>query len=304
MKRGTVIGVVAASAAAAVAVGALVWTLTRPGDADDAALAYLDALQTGDVAALQSLLPDDADAAAALDAFADADARVEGAEIISRTTHDDVASYTADVRLGDTSGTLGFALRADDGAWRLDSGALITVDVAVSLGTAVAVGDVVLPLSPDGEVRLLPGGYTLHAAPARFLDGQAQVSVLADDAPAATIDATLSPDAATLAQPQLDAYARTCEGSRAALPEDCGLHVPWAADLATLTEVVVKVQSSPQLSLDADALSFLATGGQVVATATGTLPGGGVASFTYRDDDWTLRGAVRFDGDEMLLQLF
>jgi len=39
----------------------------------------------------------------------------------------------------------------------------------------------------------------------------------------------------------------------------------------------------------------------VVATATGKTRDGGSGSFTYRADDWALRGTVAFQGNEMVL---
>ena len=53
--------------------------------------------------------------------------------------------------------------------------------------------------------------------------------------------------------------------------------------------------------LSADATGFDATGGVIVATATGASRAGGPESFTYRADDWSVRGSVRFEGDQMVL---
>ena len=62
-----------------------------------------------------------------------------------------------------------------------------------------------------------------------------------------------------------------------------------------------RIDQSPALTLSPDLRTFAATGGAIVATATGTTRAGGAGTFTYRADDWALRGTVCFTGDEMVL---
>ena len=66
---------------------------------------------------------------------------------------------------------------------------------------------------------------------------------------------------------------------------------------------LLRVVAPPVLALSADARSVAATGGIIVATATGTTRAGSTASFTYRADDWALRGTIAFTGDEMVLRV-
>ena len=68
-----------------------------------------------------------------------------------------------------------------------------------------------------------------------------------------------------------------------------------------LDGIAFRIEEHPVVALSEDAASFDATGGVIVATATGTTRGGESRAFTYRADDWALRGSVRFSGDEMIL---
>ena len=77
--------------------------------------------------------------------------------------------------------------------------------------------------------------------------------------------------------------------------------MPWAADLAALDSIAFRIDERPVVALHDDAAGFDATGGVIVATASGTAHGGESASFTYRADDWALRGSIRFSGDDMIL---
>lgn len=114
---------------------------------------------------------------------------------------------------------------------------------------------------------------------------------------------TAADDVQAVAQAALDAYVDECTQSAAAVPADCGLRVPWAADLATLERIDYRIEEYPAIVLSPDDPTFAAPGGVVVATATGTTSDGETARFTYRDDDWTLRGFVARDGDELVLSV-
>ena len=100
---------------------------------------------------------------------------------------------------------------------------------------------------------------------------------------------------------QLDAYAAQCAQASDAVPPNCGLRVPWAADLASLTSIAFRVEQTPQVVLSPDLRTFDATGGVIVATATGVTRTGDEASFTYRADDWALRGTIALTADGMQL---
>ena len=304
MKRTTVIAIVAASAVVVLALAALVWSLARPGTADDAAERYLRALAAGAPAALRPLLPPEAPADTVLAMFAEADAYVEDPEITRREADGDVAAFRASARLQGETATIRFGLTEASGRWTLTDDSLAVIDVTTSLGDTVAIGETLLPLQAEGALAVLPAVYTVQAAPTDFLDGAATVVATAPDPVPATIDAVLAPDAATRAQPQLDAYLDDCAEATTAVPQRCGLAIPWAADLAELTEVNLRIEAYPVLSIDPATLSFVATDGVVVATAVGVDRDGATASATYRSDAWTVRGVVAFTDGQALLTVF
>jgi hypothetical protein len=97
-------------------------------------------------------------------------------------------------------------------------------------------------------------------------------------------------------QEKLDAYADACARPATVVPEHCGIVIPWAADLASLTRVAFRIEQYPVVSISADGATFDATGGVLVATVTGTTRDGSPGVFTYRADDWSLRGDIRLDG--------
>jgi len=303
VKRPTVIAIVAASAVAVVA-AALAWTLTRPDTADDAAERYLRALAAGDSATLRPLLPDGAPADALLAAFADADAYLQDPEVTHSEAAGDASTFRASVRIDGDTGTIDFALTDASGRWRLTDDSLATIEVTTTLGDAVAIGDTVLPLHADGDIPVLPAVYTVQAAPTDFLDGAATVVAATADPVPASIDAALAPDAAALAQPMLDAYLDRCAEATTDVPQRCGLAIPWAADLADLTRLALRIEAYPVLAIDPQTLTFVATDGAVVATAVGVDGDGATATSTYRTDAWTLRGAVTFVEGRALLTVF
>lgn len=104
-------------------------------------------------------------------------------------------------------------------------------------------------------------------------------------------------------QEQLDAYADACAEPAASVPEHCGIVVPWAADLAELSGIAFRIEQYPVVALSADGRSFDATGGVLVATATGTTRDGTPGAFTYRTDEWALRGDVSARDDRTILSV-
>ncbi|MCR2801362.1 hypothetical protein QNO21_08590 [Microbacterium sp. zg-Y818] len=310
MKRTTVIAIVAASAVLVVALAALAWNLARPGSADDAAERYLRALAAGDADAMRSLLPQDAPADTLLATFAAADAYVQEPEITDSEPDGEVRTYRASVRLQGDATTIRFALTDDSGSWTLTDDSLAVIETTTTLGEAVAIGETVLSLrtdgaqGADGALTLLPAVYTAQAAPTDFLDGDATFAAITDHSAPVFIDALLAPDAATRAQPQLDAYLDGCAQATTEVPPRCGLAIPWAADLVELTGLNLRIEAYPALSIDPATLSFIATDGVVVATAVGVDQGGATVSATYRTDAWTVRGALTFTEGQALLTVF
>ncbi len=300
MKRKTVVGIgVAAVVAIGVAVGSAL-LLNRPETPDAAARAFVAALADGDgprAASLLAAAPDGVDLAAALESASELVAEPSVESIDTADAGHPVATFS--FRLDGRSRSASFHLVETDAGWRVDSDALGTVTATTSLGDSVVAGAVLIPAGK--ATPLLPAIYDLEAAPAPVLDGTTSVIVLPGESETVDVAASVSPDAAAAAQEQVDAYADACATAVDAVPDDCGLRVPWAADLVALESIAFRIEQHPALALTDDGSSFDATGGVIVATAHGTTHAGAPGSFTYRADDWALRGAVRFTGDEMVL---
>lgn len=308
MKRAAVVGIVGGVAALALAAAGVWWFTSRPPTAQAAAESYLRALETGDVAAIAGLRDDDlgADAQSLVEeAFAGAASYVSDAEILEvRAGDDGVAAVQAEGLLGGERHTLSFTMRDTGDGWKLTGDHLGVLQAETMLtsapaGDSVWVGGALAPAAT--ELMLLPAVYEVQAAPRGILAGTATAAVSTDAPVAVTIDAVLSPEATALAQAQLDAYADACAAPAASIPRNCGLRVPWAADLATLDSIAFRIDEHPVIALHENAAGFDAIGGVIVATASGTTHGGESASFTYRADDWALRGSMRFSGDDMIL---
>jgi hypothetical protein len=299
VKRGAVIGIVVGAVVVVAAGGVAAWALTRTPSPSDVALTYLTALERGDAtAALAATDASGEERSRAEKAYAGADARIADPRIAS-TAQDGVtatvkATYTLDGQDVDATLTL-----RDDGGWTV-SDALGTVAATTTLGAAVAIGDVTFPVGGDA-VPLLPARYEVAAAPADILAGSATVDVAPGVEATAAVEASLAPDATAVVQARLDAYAQTCATPATSVPPNCGMKVPWGADLSALKSLDFRIEKTPQVTLGADATSFDATGGVIVATARGTSRGGGEGAFTYRADDWALRGSMSFDGPQLVL---
>lgn len=298
MKRSTIVWVVA-GVLALVAAGVIGWwVVSGPAGPSAAATAYLDALAAGDGDRAVALTrpADDLDRAAALDAATE---HIADPVVAKTTASGDHAQATVSYTLGGVSQKAAFGLTRHDGVWIVDADALGVVEATTTLGPAVRVGGVVVP---TGEaVSLFPALYTVEAAPAGIVTGATRAAVQVGGTVTAAVTASVSPSAATTAQIQLDAYAQHCALPGAEVPPNCGLRVPWAADLATLDTIAFRVEKLPQVTLSPDLTSFAATGGAIVATATGTTRSGSPASFTYRATDWALRGTVSLTSDGMQL---
>jgi hypothetical protein len=305
--RGLVIGIAAIALVVLGAGIALAVWLTMRGDSPEAgAQRYLDSLASGDADEVRATLtagaiPD----AATLNAFEAATAyltqpRVEGAEAASA----DTASVSASYLLAGEMRTVSFTVRQIEGRWLADTDAVGEIVATTSIGDAVTIGDVVLEAS--APFVALPASYAVSAAPARILTGTTNAVAAPGASTEVAVDAALSPDAAASTQPALDAYLETCtasspEAPASTSPKACGISIPWGADLASTTGFVFRIETLPTVALD-ETGGFLATDGSYVVTVSGLTRDGDPGSFTYRDDAWTLRGALTFAGGELVLE--
>lgn len=297
--------IIAAGAAAAlviiVIIGVALVLVPRAASADDVARDYFAALQGDD--ATHVLEHVDGGAAAHSDAaaaFAGATGRISDVRADAAVVEGDTARVHAVATLAGEDRTLDIAMTRAGGQWRIDDGFLGAVTVTASVGDAVRIGDATLQ---EGALELLPAQYDVHGAPADLVDGDATVDVAPDRPATLELTTSLSPDALARAQQQVDAYVASCTAPATTVPDDCGLRVPWAADLRRADGFAYRVERSPQLRVGADGVTFVADGGVLVATVTGEARSGGAASVTYRDDAWTLRGTLVLDADGLTLEV-
>lgn len=295
MRRRT--AVVAAAALGAVALGALAWILTRAPGPEETARAYLSALADGDTGALAAMSGTVDDSA--LQAFAGAHHYIDDPQIEGVVPgQDGFTTVRATASFDGRRHELSFAVVRSGAGWELGGEFLGSLAIRATFGAPVRVGGVVVD---DGDASLFPAVYEVEAAPG-VLTGSTLVAVTTRRE-IVDVEIEVAPDAATVVQPQLEAYAQTCTAGGASIPPQCGLRIPWAADLTTMERVAFRVERMPQVSLSPDATSFAATGGVVIATVTGATRSGEQAAYTYRDDSWTLRGSIMFDGIDTVLQV-
>jgi hypothetical protein len=292
---------IAVAAAVIVAAAVVVGVVSRPSEPDAVAQEYLDALAAGDgeraLSRVQEQPDDGVDRTGMLAGASEliTEPRVVGVDRPSDGTSAEVAiSYALSGEAHEGS----LILDRVDGEWAITGGALAAVEVASDLGDTALLGDVRVPL---GVVEVLPARYDVRAAPADILIGEGGITALPGAVRPVALDAELSPDALAEAQEQLDEYARACAAPATEVADACGFVLPWAARLSRLDAVTYRIDALPALALAADGGSFEATGGDIVATVAGPGLDGAPTTATYRDDDWSLRGVVRIDGDTLTL---
>ena len=301
MRRRTTFAI-AAAAAVLIAGGAFVWWLiARPPTAEESAMRYLHALESGDFAAVDDLRAEPLEPAAETvleQAFAGASEHVRSPKIDRLVAEDDATTVHATVELAGEEHALTFDLAAKRGRWLLAGDYLGELTVSTRLGDSAWVGDALAPVA--APIRLLPAVYPVVAAPRGLLAGEGS-AIVADGRTQVALDTTLTNEATDRAQKQLDSYADSCAAPAVAVPAHCGLKVPWAADLAILNDLTFRIETRPTVHLSPDGTTFAATDGVIVATARGSTREGATGSFTYRAEDWALRGTITFTGDEMVL---
>jgi hypothetical protein len=292
--------------ALAAAIGLILWFTTQGDSAEAGAQRYLDALARGDADEIRTTVTADAmPGDTTLDAFEAASSYLGQPTVTStETLADGTATVSATYSLAREARTVTFTVRQEDGRWLADADALGALAATTSIGDAVKIGDVVLETS--ATLVALPAVYAVTATPAGILTGEAEAVVAPGETTQVAVAASLTPDAAARAQPAVDAYLEACTASSPetpapASPESCGISVPWGADLASAQGFVFRIETLPTVALDATG-GFIASGGSYVVTVSGPKRDGTPGEFTYRDDAWTLRGALVFTGGEVILR--
>ncbi|WP_431073731.1 hypothetical protein [Microbacterium phyllosphaerae] len=121
--------------------------------------------------------------------------------------------------------------------------------------------------------------------------------------PTATVASTA--DAQALAQQQLDEHLETCTAEEVVggvVPDGCGIRIPWGTEFAVVERVHFRIDRMPVLELTED--GFVADGGVLVATVSGTGQNGAARTETYRTESWSVRGDVAVDGDRADLDVW
>ncbi|MCT2223839.1 hypothetical protein [Microbacterium paraoxydans] len=285
----------------AVAVAGAVWcglSALRSPTAEEAALAYLRALESGDpeaVAATGTAVSD-----AALTAFAGASTTIQDAEVTDVREGDGGASATVRFRLDGDEHEADLRLTPGSGGWAVDGSGLGALRTTTTIGTAVQVGGAVLPV--DEDAALLPGVYPVTAAPRTLLTGTTDAVVLPGDDATASVTAELRPEATEAAQTQLEAYLKTCTADGTAVPDDCGIRIPWGTEFREISDIAFRVERFPAVVLTPTA--FAADDGILEATVTGTGQDGDARTVTYRSTAWSVRGGVDITADELALTVW
>lgn len=290
---GGIAAVLLVAVASVIAIG--VWQASsRPATAEETAQAYLQALSTGDADAVASTgvaLSDDARAA-----FSGATSYIDDATVTGTDRRGGSTTVDVSFRLDDIDRTATLTLTRHDGGWRLERSALGLLDARLSAGSAVSIGDVVVP-SGD-PIALPPAVYDIAAAPTTLLDGTSTASLLPGETRTVEVDVELRDAATTAAQDVLDEHLEACTADggvpsdTVAPPEACGVRLPWGTDFREVADVAFRVEALPTVSLTPT--MFTAGGGVLIATVRGTGQDGSARTTTYRTDAWTVRGDVAF----------
>ncbi|MFJ4997682.1 hypothetical protein ACIP5T_05990 [Microbacterium sp. NPDC088619] len=112
-------------------------------------------------------------------------------------------------------------------------------------------------------------------------------------------------DERTAAQQALDDHLEECTSAEVvddAVPDGCGIRIPWGTEFAAVDDVRFRIEQLPVLELTDG--GFVADGGILVATVSGTGQDGSPRTETYRTESWTLRGGVTVEGDDVKLDVW
>ena len=295
MKRRTGVIIGGAALIAALAAGAIWLVAPRSGNAEDQALAYLRALESGDVTAVDAAgLEVSPETAAAFDAASD---YISEVSVVSSADSGSATIVRASYVLAGEHIDTEITMLEQSGRWVPDARSAFgaaKVDSAVEVGEARFAAD---------ALSLLPAQYELRAAPADFLEGNTTIQVAPGSVQDVAVEATLKPEATQRAQEQLDVYLESCTQPAAEVAPECGIVIPWAADFSAVSGISYRVEKSPTISLSP--ASFHASDGVLVATVVGTgIDNDSEKVLTYRTSNWALRGDLTFVADDIVLSLW
>ncbi|MEV8272473.1 hypothetical protein [Microbacterium sp. NPDC077184] len=303
MPRRSVVALLVSGTIALAIIGAILLAVLPPraDTAEDAAQSFAEALTAADGTAAVALLADPSAAAVvAAEALDDASA-VESAEVVLTEQMAERAMFDLTVTVAGETATSRLVLVDVGDGWRVADGMWGTLRVETTHGDAVRVGGTRVPA--PGEVLLLPGRYPVTADPADLLDGATETTVFPGTDQDVTIGAIPNEAALEAAQGAIADYAAACTVPATSTPANCGMRIPWPADLVALEELRFRIDRMPRVEeLDAD--TFVASGGVLVVTARGTDREGAPRDVTYRSDTWTLRGSFAVGPDGITLTVW
>lgn len=285
-------------AAMALGAGGLWWWSGRSVTPEAAAQVYIDALMSGETAALENTGFDVPDAAAR--ALATAVERVSDGRVDKITGDGDERRAQLVFTLGGDAYEAEITLARQGRGWMPAPDAWGSVQWATTLGDEVALGG--SRWMAGVSHSLLPAVYETTAAPADFLTGSTEVTVLPGIEAAAAIDATIDPAATAAIQEALNDYLAECASAGTEIPTHCGIRIPWATEFVSMSAVQFAVQNFPQVSITEDG-QWRATDGTLDATIDGISAEGSAHTVTYRTQKWNVAGSLGFDGDDLVLRV-
>lgn len=300
MKRRIAWIVGGAAVAILLAAGAVWLLLPRDGGAEEQALAYLQALEKGDLAAVEATGVEVS--AEVASAFAAASGHISEVTVASSVEEDSSTTVHASYVLADEQHEAEITMTERAGRWVPDAE---TAFGAARVDAPAAIGDAVL--AADSAIALLPAEYEVLASPTAFLEGSTTILVAPGSTQDFALEAALRADATAFAQEQLDEYLAACTQDAAEVAASCGIALPWAADFSAVHSISYRIEQAPVLSLTPT--SFHASEGVLIATVTGTDTGtdideGSTKSMSYRTSSWALRGDVTFTAEDIVLTVW
>ena len=145
--------------------------------------------------------------------------------------------------------------------------------------------------------------YPVVAVPEEVLSGRTDAAITPQQTVHVVVETELAAGAVDAVQRAVDAWAEACTVSAQSVPASCGFDVPWPADFTSIASIDYRIDAYPSVAdLGVDGV-LVASDGVLVATVRGQAREGDEWR-TYRTDDWTMRGAITFDGAQLVIRAF